>query len=129
MTPEKTKYMLEYYRKNKNNIIQYHHKYYTENKQIVKDKAIAVRAAHRLSLLNILGNKCVRCGFSDMRALQIDHINSDGKKDRIRFANPDRAYFYYLHHLDEIEHNLQLLCANCNWIKRWEKNENPYHSS
>ncbi len=29
-----------------------------------------------------MGNKCVKCGFSDPRALQIDHINGDGMDNR-----------------------------------------------
>ena len=27
-------------------------------------------------------NKCLKCGFSDRRALQIDHINGGGIKER-----------------------------------------------
>jgi len=69
------------------------------------------------------GNKCNRCGFDDYRALQIDHINGEGgierrKTNGIPFLN--RV-------LKELNSNkYQLLCANCNWIKRAEsKNEQP----
>ena len=30
---------------------------------------------------------CVKCGFDDGRALSIDHINSGGRKERIKLGN------------------------------------------
>lgn len=33
-------------------------------------------------IYKVLGNKCCKCGFVDERALQLDHINGDGFKDR-----------------------------------------------
>ena len=72
---------------------------------------------------DLLGNKCCHCGFSDIRALQIDHINGGGSnKERNRNSS------YYKKVAKSIEKNekeFQILCANCNWIKRWEKGENP----
>ncbi|MDG7005258.1 MAG: hypothetical protein JRN73_09990 [Nitrososphaerota archaeon] len=67
-----------------------------------------------------LGSKCVRCGFSDFRALQIDHVNGGGRSEARRLA----GVAYYLHVLDHInDGTYQLLCANCNWIKRAENEE------
>ena len=75
----------------------------------------------RREVIAIYGGKCLRCGFTDWRALQLDHIKGDGYKEKHRYyygflkqliANPDFEKF-------------QLLCANCNWIKRHENNENP----
>lgn len=65
-----------------------------------------------------LGNKCIRCGFSDWRALQFDHIKGGVGRNR----KTGWAYFKEL----ETQCNageLQLLCANCNWIKRFENHE------
>src|SRR2546427_4881046 len=82
----------------------------------------------RMNLIQILGNnKCVRCGFGDLRALQLDHIKSDGKRDRMRFKNNNLMYFYYYDHLNEAKRKLQVLCANCNWIKRSTNNEEPWN--
>ncbi len=76
----------------------------------------------RLVLLKHLGDKCVRCGFSDPRALQIDHINGGGRNERTKLGG-----IYYKKVLESIinkEGKYQLLCANCNFIKRYENNEN-----
>ena len=67
-----------------------------------------------------LGGKCTSCGFSDFRALQIDHINGDGIKDRAR--NSGNAYFYNRIAFGDLR-KYQLLCANCNIIKKIEKKE------
>ena len=39
------------------------------------------RARVRAKALDHLGNVCVRCGFSDPRALQIDHVNGNGLRE------------------------------------------------
>lgn len=81
----------------------------------------------RLGLVELLGSKCVVCKNDDPRVLQIDHIDGHGLQDRKRFTTSERAgtpmYRYYLDHPEEAKQKLQLLCANCNWIKRYEKGE------
>lgn len=74
----------------------------------------------RRSALEILGGKCVRCGFSDFRALQIDHINGGGTKERREKRNP---LSFYRNIANGNTEGLQCLCANCNWIKRHENGE------
>ena len=77
-------------------------------------------------VFELLGNKCVKCGFSDPRALQIDHIQAIGnatKRKRTRGSSLN-GYGLILEAIRSGKpHNYQLLCANCNWIKRWEKGE------
>ena len=76
--------------------------------------------------IEALGAKCVKCGFSDKRALQIDHIKGGGNKERKekRFLGHGKNYFrYVLESFLKGENKYQLLCANCNWIKRFENNE------
>ncbi len=68
---------------------------------------------------------CVRCGYNDARALQFDHKLGGGSKHRREIGNGIR----YLRHLmslaDEIlSSQFQVLCANCNQIKREENGEN-----
>lgn len=96
------------------------------NKNINKEKVKVKDRKHnqkiRLDILNLLGNKCNICGFNDNRALQIDHVNSNGSKERSSL----QTHAYYNHVLSEIKlgsNEYQLLCANCNWIKRYEKHE------
>lgn len=75
-------------------------------------------------VLDEMGGKCLFCGFSDYRALQIDHINFDGAKDRFtKYSNGSQYYLKVLASFLSNENKYQLLCANCNWIKRFNNNE------
>jgi hypothetical protein len=75
-------------------------------------------------MFEMLGDKCTRCGFSDIRILQLDHKNGGGVKDLKVFGNsPFRMYRYYVGHPDEAKEKLQVLCPNCNWLKRVEREE------
>lgn len=79
----------------------------------------------RNTLVQALGSKCVRCGFTDKRALQIDHVNGGGQRERRALKNSKiRESRIILESLSRGEEKYQLLCANCNWIKRFENGEN-----
>jgi hypothetical protein len=77
----------------------------------------------RKAALKLLGNKCKRCGFSDKRALQIDHVYGDGAEERRQYG--PRTIEVICEKIIGGEGNgrYQLLCANCNCIKRVENNE------
>jgi predicted Zn-ribbon and HTH transcriptional regulator len=77
----------------------------------------------RQEILSLFDNKCPKCGFSDPRALQIDHIRGGGRKD---LNNSKCRSTYYLRVLQSIksgEKTYQILCANCNAIKMFENGE------
>jgi len=59
---------------------------------------------------------CARCGFTDERALQIDHVNGCGYEERKRC----KSGAYLRRVLADTEGKYQILCANCNWIKKSE---------
>lgn len=73
----------------------------------------------RIEAIMKLGGCCKSCGYKDIRALHIDHVNGDGKAERgIRKTIYNRIV------ADKTDiSRYQLLCANCNWIKRLEQNE------
>ena len=84
----------------------------------------------RARVLELLGRKCVACGNADGDVLQIDHIHGGGSaktKEEARHS----GFAPYLGILRQpitlIRANYQLLCANCNWIKRHERAEFPPH--
>lgn len=77
------------------------------------------RAEVRQAILKKFGGKCVKCGFDDPRALQVDHINGGGQKE-FKDLGVRR---YYKNILEDKEGRYQLLCANCNAIKRIEEKE------
>lgn len=81
-------------------------------------KSLRVKA--RQDIFNLLGNKCAHCGNTDPRVLQIDHKNGGGRKDT---QNQRNSQAYYRKVLKLGSSSYQLLCANCNWIKRYENHE------
>ena len=76
--------------------------------------------ARRISLLMLLGGTC-KCGMSDYRCLQIDHVNGGGCNERSIDSYKQNSIAAVWH--GALQGNLQALCANCNWIKRYEQNE------
>ncbi|SRR6266436_7329492 len=65
------------------------------------------------------GGKCVSCGFSDWRALQFDHVNSEGREHR----NFTRKHSFLAEIIADTSGRYQLLCANCNQIKKYTHRE------
>jgi len=139
---------LEYYKKNRDSILKYHRDWYNkkkkdsrwlvERRRKMRKYARNRRVKLRMKVIELLGGKCIKCGNKDIRVLQIDHIHCGGsnrkrKKERnnhgTRKVNgPIGGYeTYLLKILKEIKVDgskyYQLLCANCNWIKRWENEE------
>jgi hypothetical protein len=89
------------------------------------------RIRKRRELIALLGNKCKICGFSDIRAIEIDHIKGGGTADK-RMISPssgegaDRMYAYYIKRPKLAIETLQILCRNCNRIKQFENHEQSY---
>jgi len=78
----------------------------------------------RLDTLRLLGGcHCAQCGFDDWRALQVDHVDGSGYADSRTKQNVHTFRKWVLNHLDEAKKFYQVLCANCNWIKRHENEE------
>ena len=60
---------------------------------------------------------CVKCGFNDIRALSIDHLNNNGYEHRKEMKRTG-VNFYRLLEKQEYPRGYQTLCMNCNFIKR-----------
>jgi hypothetical protein len=99
-------------------------KYRENNREKVRESQRLEKQKKKIQIHNLLGSCCVKCGFNDIRALQIDHIYSGGYVERKQYnANPRKYYANILISIQNKENKYQLLCANCNWIKRYENNE------
>src|ERR1700756_3265005 len=63
------------------------------------------------------GPRCNACGYDrDVRALQIDHVQGGGSAEIRGGLGAGLAYYYRV--LRDTTGRYQLLCANCNKIKR-----------
>jgi hypothetical protein len=103
-------------------IATWHRKYEKLHLEKYRKNGRAFTHKWRMKIIEILGSKCVRCGESDWRCLQVDHIDGGGSKDLIIRSGSTRYKIFY----EEIikgSKKFQLLCANCNWKKRYENKE------
>jgi hypothetical protein len=116
-----------YYQRNKGRIRELRRKSPWYNGSMYRRKL-------RKQCLDKYGNRCAstKCkwanddgtlGCTDTRCLQIDHVNGGGCKER---KNRVTVLTFLKKVLADTEGNYQLLCANCNWIKRKENNEEPH---
>lgn len=111
-------YMKNYYRRKNNN---------PEYRKKRNDKRRKYQRKVRMKVLELLGGKCIRCGESDWRCLQIDHVKGDGHSYRSMRQHLDTSSVHLYHKIiKEIQSgskDYQCLCANCNWRKKYENNE------
>lgn len=114
-----TKYSKEYYISNKEHIDS-RNKEWTEKHKIYY---VNYHLRKRLKALEILGNKCVICGFDDVRALEIDHIEGGGNAERKSGMHSTKLHNTIIKSPVESKKKYQLLCANHNRIKKYENGE------
>lgn len=111
--PEQLKGLQEYWRKKTA-------RWRRENPKTARSLDAKYYGNAKTKAFGILGNKCANCSWTDIRALQIDHIIPIGDASR-RLLN-HRGVKLYRNVFRNPEY-FQLLCANCNWIKRHENKE------
>ena len=104
---------------------------YKKNPEKYAHRGLAAYHELRRKVFEKLGKRCnnPQCkrvnndgstGCLDVRCLQIDHVKGDGVEDRKKVG----VSATFLRKVLKDEINLyQLLCSNCNWIKRVENRE------
>ncbi len=65
---------------------------------------------------------CQRCGFSDFRALSLDHINGGGREHERLIQERGDGIMRWLRK-NNYPAGYQVLCMNCQFIKRCENKE------
>lgn len=101
-------------------------KYRTQNHDLYLDTKRKQRQRIRLSIIEFYGGKCVKCGITDWRVLQVDHINGGGCVERKKYNGSTGLYYNYKlinTNPDLCRNTRQLLCANCNTIKKVDNGE------
>lgn len=111
--------------KNKQDRLEYNRLYREKNRILLREKSKQRRRKYKEIVLNHYGKECADCGFTDYRALQIDHINDNGAEERKSLGGKQVSGWRFYEYL--IKNNLpegyQTLCANCNNIKQWLRND------
>jgi len=128
------KYSIEWEKNNKEKRIGYYRKFYYKHREeiLLKSKLnrkkneqsyqVRARRYHRkkIEIFKRYGGetpKCVWCGEERYECLQIDHIYDDGNKERNSIGGGENFYYWLLKQPYQPE-RYQILCANCNCIKR-----------
>lgn len=99
----------------------YYSKYYKNQRESLEKYRLELR----MKVIEKLGGKCANPynldhgEFSDIKeCLQIDHVHGGGKKEHNRYKS---GTSYLKKVLADTTGSYQLLCANCNWIKRFRE--------
>ncbi len=104
----------------------YAEKYRESHRTALATQSKDLRKEYKEQAYTKLGNKCASTdcawingdgtvGCTDVRCLQIDHVNNDGASS----GDHGSGNRLYLKVINDTEGRYQLLCANCNWIKRY----------
>ena len=112
----------KYYDKNRNLILERTRLKVVNNINGIRDRKLNQARERwkrdRAKMFEALGGALCRCGFSDTRALEIDHISGGGKDHRKNLSNS--AYRDYV---ISNTNDFQVLCSNCHSIKTYEEFE------
>lgn len=90
-------------------------KYRAENPEKYRKQTRDAKALLRKRLFEMYGHTCAVCGFSDKRALTLDHINQNGSEER-RLLGERGVYRRALAEYRPDEY--RTLCMNCQFIER-----------
>jgi hypothetical protein len=100
-----------------------------ENPEKYRGHSRAAKKRLKDKVFSVYGMVCIACGFSDVRALTLDHKKNNGAEERKEIG--ERGV--YLRSLQKEFHSeYQTLCMNCQFIKRVEskrQNQHGYSSS
>ena len=114
-----------------------HRIYYENNRQRIIEKQRQYRLDHPFHFVNYrvklkedvirhYGNgslACVKCGYTNIMALTIDHISGKGAEHRKELSGKNGIDFYVWLRKHNYPEGYQTLCMNCQFIKRVENKE------
>lgn len=99
--------------------------YATEQEKYKEKHLVAARRSYykckHLVMRHYCGGEnytCCQCGFADPRALSIDHVDGKGADHR---RNLKGVNLYRWLVREKYPDGFQVLCMNCQWIKRHEE--------
>lgn len=119
----KKEYSKQYRKDNKERLLELNRIWCSKNREHVREENRKERDNLKLDILNHYSNGklcCANCGFNDIRALQVDHIENNGAQERRElFGNRTFAgtTFYRWVRRNNYPEGYAILCANCNIIK------------
>jgi hypothetical protein len=115
-------YSIGYYHRTNRKV--YVREWYRKNLLRNREKRRVNNDLRRRQMIQLMGGKCEKCGYSDFRALQVDHKDGYGSMERKSYGHcASTLRKKVIEDMARGRQKYQLLCANCNWIKRAENHE------
>lgn len=68
----------------------------------------------RLAAILKINDKCAECGITDMRILQINHLNGGGGKEFVGYGSSGKNFYNAILRGERTTDDLNVLCANHN---------------
>ena len=129
-TEKRREYERQYYEKNKEKIRAKKAEQMRVRRLNFKDtfrqQGLNYRQATRERLLQMYGRVCAICGFSDVRALTLDHIHGDGNEERRQVGEKG---VYRLALQEHAPSRYRILCMNCQFIEHKERSKPQQHGN
>ncbi len=96
-------------------------KHWEKRRQCNRERCVQLKK----EVLTHYGNselKCVKCGFNNLHALTIDHINGNGRNHRKQLGidGGGRRFYFWLKK-ENYPEGYRTLCANCQFIEHANK--------
>ena len=130
MTFDAKKYNRKWHQKNKDRIREKKRlnmrKYRAERPDHYREQSRKAKAKLRNKVFDMYGRVCVRCGFDDIRALTLDHINNNGAEER-KALGERGVYRRAVEKYQPEEY--RIICMNCQFISRIKNGRQNQHSS
>ena len=92
-----------------------HKEWYKRN----KERVVLLGKNLKKEVMAHYGGHCVCCGEDCLDFLTLDHINNDGAIQRRTRKLTGWNLYRHMVKKNDYPDDLQLLCMNCNWGKRW----------
>lgn len=111
---------------NRNYIARYNKAHPEQYREMLNRQHRGYRRRLKIAVLSQYSEgspKCKVCGERRMACLTIDHIKGNGRKHKRELGIVAGSSFYYWLKKNDYPKDFQVLCMNCQWIKRYEKGE------
>ena len=70
------------------------------------------------------GTKCIECGFSNVQCLDFEHKKGGGSAEKNQFGGfSEKRMKSWIENISDTKKRIQIMCANCNQIKKARFNE------
>jgi len=112
------KYCMKYRQDHREQIREHDKKRYQNHKEQRKEQMRKKRRKLHDRVIDLLGGKCVGCGITDKRILQINHKDGGGAKEYKKIGT--NLFYRQILNGKRIIEDLDVRCANCNILYKWK---------